>query len=46
MWILNTAVAFFHIYWTCASVEYTSDISNVKPVKKKIRVQVLESSKC
>lgn len=35
MWILNTAVAFFHIYWTCASVEYTSDISNVKPVKKK-----------
>lgn len=45
MWILNTVVAFFNDHWSCASGEYTSDISNVKPVKKK-KVQVLESSKC
>lgn len=35
MWILNTVVAFFNDHWSCASGEYTSDISNVKPVKKK-----------
>lgn len=46
MWILNTVVAFFNDHWSCASGEYTSDISNVKPVKKKKKVQVLESSKC